>query len=166
MRVRADDRLLRIGNAAGEAHPIIGEGMSMALQSAGLLCAELLAPADARAAAAALAAPCKGDPCSPACQRDVARRYARAWRRAFVPRLRLAAWFAHAAMRPAPSSLLISLAARWPALLTQGACWGGKVDAACPAAAMAALQSLGADRFDAPPPEPHGAARRSLRKIT
>ena len=166
VRVRADDRLLRIGNAAGEAHPIIGEGMSMALQSAWLLCAELLAPAGARDVAPARAGWCKGDPRSPARQRDVARRYARAWRRTFVPRLRLAALFAHAAMRPGPSALLISLAARWPALLTQGACWGGKVDAACPAAAMAALQSTGADRFDTPPPEPHGAARRSLRKIT
>ena len=182
VRVRDDDRLLRIGNAAGEAHPIIGEGMSMALQSAWLLCAELLAPAPARAAASAAArnaapaaaraaasaraARCERDPRSPARQRDVARRYARAWRRAFAPRLRLAALFAHAAMRPGPSALLMSLAARCPALLTRGACWGGKVDAACPAAAMAALQSTGADRCDTPPPEPHGAARRSLRKIT
>ena len=36
------DGLFRIGNAAGEAHPIIGEGISMALQSAWLLCARLL----------------------------------------------------------------------------------------------------------------------------
>jgi 2-polyprenyl-6-methoxyphenol hydroxylase-like FAD-dependent oxidoreductase len=34
IRLRGDDRILRIGNAAAEAHPIIGEGMSMAMQSA------------------------------------------------------------------------------------------------------------------------------------
>ena len=32
----------RIGNAAGEAHPIIGEGLSIAMQSAWLLCARLV----------------------------------------------------------------------------------------------------------------------------
>jgi 2-polyprenyl-6-methoxyphenol hydroxylase-like FAD-dependent oxidoreductase len=203
VRLRADDRLLRIGNAAGEAHPIIGEGMSMALQSAWLLCAELLAPADDDAAAApALDAPWAsdprtrdaadrrsmatrvdasaprdgdprgpvtqrdGDPRSPARQRVVARRYAHAWRRTFAPRLRLAALFAHVAMRPASSALLITLTARWPGLLTRGARWGGKVDTSCTAATMAALQSPGADRPDTPPPQPHGAARRSLRKTT
>jgi len=153
VRVRADDRLLRVGNAAGEAHPIIGEGMSMALQSAGLLCAELLASSDDA-----------GDPRSPACQRVVARRYARAWRHAFAARLRLAALFAHAAMRPSASALLMALAARWPGLLTNGARRGGKVETSCTAATMAALQSLGADRPDTRSPQPCGAAGRSLRK--
>ena len=32
-----------IGNAAAEAHPIIGEGISMAMQSAWLLCVRLIA---------------------------------------------------------------------------------------------------------------------------
>ena len=39
---RADGRFM-IGNAAAEAHPIIGEGISMAMQSAWLLCARLIA---------------------------------------------------------------------------------------------------------------------------
>ena len=43
IRLQASDSILRIGNAAGEAHPIIGEGMSMALQSAWMLCTLLLA---------------------------------------------------------------------------------------------------------------------------
>ncbi len=42
IHLRPGDDMFRIGNAAGEAHPIIGEGMSMALQSAWLLCAQLL----------------------------------------------------------------------------------------------------------------------------
>jgi len=112
VRVRADDALLRVGNAAGEAHPIIGEGISMALQSAALLADELLAYGSAEAAAARHA--------------HVARRYARAWRLAFAPRLRLAAAFAHAAMNPGASTLLMALARAWPGLLTEGARRGGK----------------------------------------
>ena len=37
VRLHKRDRLFRVGNAAGETHPLIGEGMSMALQSAFLL---------------------------------------------------------------------------------------------------------------------------------
>jgi len=113
VHLRTDDALLRIGNAAGEAHPIIGEGMSMALQSAFLLARELLAHGDAARAAAA--------------HREVAARHARAWRRAFAPRLALAAAFAHAAMRPRSAALLCALARAWPRLLTEGARRGGKV---------------------------------------
>ena len=111
-RVRADDALLRVGNAAGEAHPIIGEGISMALQSAALLAGELLAHGSAAAAAARHA--------------ELARRYAQAWRRAFAPRLRLASLFAHAAMRPGAAALLMALVHAWPGLLTEGARRGGK----------------------------------------
>jgi len=130
IRLRADDTLLRIGNAAGEAHPIIGEGMSMALQSSWLLCAELLAPAF--------------DPRGATRQRALARRYAQAWRQAFAPRLRLAALFAHAAMRPVASALLMPLAARWPALLTHGARWGGKITPLAEAATLDSLPALAA----------------------
>ena len=35
-----------IGNAAGEAHPIVGEGISMAFQSAWLLCEQLIRDQD------------------------------------------------------------------------------------------------------------------------
>ena len=114
VRLRADDALLRIGNAAGEAHPIIGEGISMALQSAALLCTRLL---EAGAAPAVM---------DRAAQRRIAARHALEWRRRFEPRLRLAATFAHAAMRPASAAVLVQLARRWPGLLTHGARWGGK----------------------------------------
>ena len=40
-RLRADG-VFAVGNAAGEAHPIIAEGISMAIQSAWLLCVRLL----------------------------------------------------------------------------------------------------------------------------
>ena len=114
VRIAAADKMFCIGNAAGEAHPILGEGISMALQSAALLCRHLLGDVDSRAPTAAL-------------QAMLQRRYAAAWQREFAPRVRLAALFAHAAMRPRSATLLMALAQRWPALLTRGARWGGKV---------------------------------------
>lgn len=115
VRVERSDGIFRVGNAAGEAHPILGEGMSMALQSAALLCRHLLG------GAAAAAVP------DAAAQAWLQRNYAAAWRHAFVPRLRLAAVFAHLAMRPRGAAALMLLLRLWPGLLTQGARWGGKV---------------------------------------
>jgi 2-polyprenyl-6-methoxyphenol hydroxylase-like FAD-dependent oxidoreductase len=114
VRVSAQDEIFRVGNAAGEAHPLLGEGLSMALQSACLLGKRLAdcGPAGMRTAA------------SQAVQQAG---HAAEWRREFTPRLRLAAAFAHTAMRPARSALLMRLARTWPGLLTRGARWGGKV---------------------------------------
>ena len=111
----ADDGVFRIGNAAGEAHPILGEGMSMALQSAALLCSLLLGQPGTTAVPDGSA------------QAGLQRRYAAAWRQQFAPRLRLAAVFAHLAMRPRSAAALMQLVRMWPGLLTQGARWGGKV---------------------------------------
>jgi flavin-dependent dehydrogenase len=108
------DGIFRIGNAAGEAHPIIGEGMSMALQSAWLLCGQLL---DEKSDVG------RSDP---AWQRQQLRRYAAQWRRAFAPRLRFAAVLAHVAMRPMMVKPILAVLQRWPHLLTTGARWGGK----------------------------------------
>jgi flavin-dependent dehydrogenase len=119
IRLRADDAMFRIGNAAGEAHPLIGEGMSMALQSAWLLGALLLQRAGP--------APLPGDdPASAAWQREVAMRYAAVWKHHFSTRLRLAAGFAHACMRPASSAPLLGATRLWPGLLTRAANWSGK----------------------------------------
>ncbi len=116
IRLYGDDALFRIGNAAGEAHPIIGEGMSMAIQSAWCLCAHLVAsrPRDAVAA-------------DPVWQRAVRQRHMADWRRQFAPRLRLASAFAHIAMRPAAFAPVLGLVGRWPALLTRAAAWSGKI---------------------------------------
>lgn len=132
IRLGAGDAMFRIGNAAGEAHPIVGEGISMALQSAWLLCAHLLGPQtdDTANAGTAFSTTTTAVPHtsirSEAWQRAMALRYATAWRRQFAPRLWLAAAFAHAAMRPTASGPLIALARAWPGLLTQGASWSGK----------------------------------------
>ena len=143
IRLRQDDTLFRIGNAAGEAHPIIGEGMSMALQSACLLCAQLLRPALQH-----------GGLSGAAWQRGVRKRYAAEWRRHFAPRLRLAAAFAHLAMRPAMASPLLALLSRWPALLTHGARWSGKVSCAPTPATMAWLASGSGAKYIDPAVDP------------
>ena len=125
IRLRADDAILRIGSAAGEAHPILGEGISMALQSAALLCSRLLAgPTPGRAPEAGP-------------QAVIAHDYAVQWRARFAPRLRVAALLAQVAMRRQPAALLLGLAKAWPGLLTQGARWGGKMSCAPELTALA-----------------------------
>lgn len=135
VHLQRGDEVFRIGNAAGEAHPIIGEGISMALQSAFLLCADLVrAPRQDGAVAGA------------AWQRGVREHYAAEWRRHFLRRLRMAAAFAHLAMRPATSAAMLVLLGRWPTLLTRGAAWGGKVHCTTDATTIAALAcSAGTD---------------------
>ncbi|HUX74852.1 MAG TPA: FAD-dependent monooxygenase [Steroidobacteraceae bacterium] len=116
IHLRRSDDLLRIGNAAGEAHPIIGEGLSMAIQSAWLLCAHLL-----RASARHDGLPDRRQ------LRVVRDRYASDWRRHFTRRLHVAAVLAHLAMHPRFSARLVPLLGRRAALLGRAARWGGKV---------------------------------------
>jgi 2-polyprenyl-6-methoxyphenol hydroxylase-like FAD-dependent oxidoreductase len=122
------DTLLRIGNAAGEAHPIVGEGISMALQSAALLGEALLQDGQRGGAGAAQR------------HQQLRQRHAARWRRTFAPRLALAAAFAQIAMRPRSARLLLALLARWPALLTHGAAWCGKADSALSPEMLAGIQ--------------------------
>lgn len=103
--------LFMVGNAAAEAHPIIGEGISMAMQSSWLLCRKLIA--------------CPNK--SGRTLRAVFEDYPRAWRRHFATRLRLAALFAHLAMRPQFGKALLPVLQRWPGMITQGAYLSGKV---------------------------------------
>lgn len=102
-----------IGNAAGEAHPIIGEGISMAIQSAWLLADNLAGN--------------KQEMSDKQKQMRLHRQYAAAWQRNFAPRIRLAALFAHVAMRPVLADCMFPLLKRYPQLLTRVARWGGKV---------------------------------------
>ncbi len=102
----------QVGNAAGETHPLIGEGISMALESAFLLTSRLIMqPVAALDAGRA---------------REIHRDYAAAWRGAFARRLRLAAAYAHFAMRPALSAPATALLRSWPPVLTVAARWAGK----------------------------------------
>lgn len=131
-----------IGNAAAEAHPIIGEGISMAIQSAWLLCARLIACRDALLQGIG----------AQQRQREIQLRYAVEWRQHFRSRLRLAAWFAQAAMRPAVMSHLMPIAHHTRRVLTQGARWSGKVRCAPDPDAIRRLVAMSAWAHSQPSP--------------
>jgi 2-polyprenyl-6-methoxyphenol hydroxylase-like FAD-dependent oxidoreductase len=107
-----DGQVFLVGNAAGESHPLIGEGIAMALQSAHLLAAHLSGQ--------------RPETLDFTRTWELNRRYAGAWRAAFAPRIRFAAAVAHAAMEPRLASLSHALVRRWPGLLTRAARWAGK----------------------------------------
>jgi flavin-dependent dehydrogenase len=90
-----------IGNAAGEAHPLVAEGISMAIQSAWLLDRSLA-----------------GGP-----------GYAAEWQRHFALRVRASSVFAALTVSPATGAAAIALLRRAPAMLTWGARWSGKAHA-------------------------------------
>ena len=118
IRVGTGCGVFRVGNAAGESHALIGEGISMALQSAALLAAMLT-----RSPAAAIRGRFGV---------ELHRSYAAAWCRAFAPRLRLAAIYAHVAMRPSLAEPARALLCRWPAFLSGAALLAGKAATAAP----------------------------------
>ena len=131
VRLGRGDGVFRIGNAAGEAHPIVGEGISMALQSAFVLAAQI-APLREQLLGEATAAPV---------QRRAIADYEALWRRRFARRLGVAAVFAHAAMRPAFARAAWPLLRRWPGVLTQGARFSGKTRCAPEAARLVAASN-------------------------
>jgi flavin-dependent dehydrogenase len=113
IRARFADGVFCIGNAAGEAHPIIAEGISMAMQSAWLLC-ERLGVRKCRAASSEALG-------------EIGKEYSRDWRRSFGARIRAAKLFAGLAVRPGAVGLLLPVMGWFPGLLTFGAWWSGKV---------------------------------------
>ena len=166
VHTRRSDAAFCIGNAIGEAHPIIGEGMSMAMQSAWLLCSHLLQATRPTGRVAHDTAACPSDgslvgsPVSLTAaqaagrwQAGVQRRYRAEWRRLFLPRLRLAAAFAHMAMRPMLSAQILALLRARPGLLAWGAQritrWAGKLDCALD---PGTVTQLGASNGRAGPP--------------
>lgn len=100
IRPRHDDGIFFTGNIAGEAHPVIAEGISMAIQSSGLLTQLLIA--------------------------DRGERYAQEWIRRFAPRVRAAAVFAQLAMRTPTRAASLALLRAAPGLLGLGARLSGK----------------------------------------
>lgn len=104
--------IFAVGNAAAEAHPIVAEGISMAIQSAHLLCEQLITSRVRQP--------------SPAVLETIHAAYEAAWRRNFSSRLRVAALFAHLFMRPLGARLAAITLKLVPGLLTRGARWSGK----------------------------------------
>jgi len=118
IRTFGRDGIFAVGNAAAEAHPIVAEGISIAIQSAALLCAQLIAHPELRSAQAGSAGVLKG----------VRDGYARAWRDNFSRRVFVAAAFAHVFMRPVSTRIAATLLEHFPQLLTEGARWTGKAE--------------------------------------
>ena len=111
------DGIFLVGNAAGEAHPAVAEGISMAMQSSWLLVQHLVSPKSAGH--------------RPATADVAARAYARAWTRAFAWRIRTAALIAHWAMHPSAVAAAVPLLRLFPLVLTESARQTGKVTALC-----------------------------------
>lgn len=105
--------VFRVGNVAGESHPIIAEGQSMAIQSAWLLAAALEGV----------------DIHDPAARGAAGQRYTRAWRKQFTTRIRAAAVFSHLAMRPGVADAAGAVIQRVPRILHVGARLSGKTRA-------------------------------------
>ena len=106
------DGIFLVGNAAGEAHPVVAEGIGMALQSAEKLCDRLTAGSTAALSPERIAA--------------VMRDYSAAWRRTIAPRIRAASLIAHWATRPAAVSCALPVLRAFPGVLTAGARLSGK----------------------------------------
>lgn len=118
LRPRGEPGVFLIGNAAGEAHPIIAEGITMALHSARLLCELLIARHEEAWAGQALPA--------------IAREYAARWRKNFSSRLYAGALFANLALTTQGSAAAMAVLGRFPAMLTAGARWSGKIKPVLP----------------------------------
>lgn len=101
-----------VGNAAAEAHPIVAEGISIAIQSAALL-AETLGPFSR-------------DASTPTALAAAHSQYERRWRRNFAPRMRASAMYAQLFMRPLPTQIAMASMQVFPSLLRIGAAWSGK----------------------------------------
>lgn len=101
IRPRQRDGVYFVGNVAGEAHPIIAEGISMAIQSGALLSRLLMSGREAD--------------------------YARAWHSRFALRIQAAAVFAQLAERGDTRRFCQTVISRFPAMLDWGAQLSGKV---------------------------------------
>ncbi len=104
------DGIFRVGNLAGESHPIIAEGISMALQSGWMLAQELGKSGDWSGT-----------------ERNAAgERYMRAWRHQFSTRIRAASLLARLAIFPVTAMAMRTLVELLPSSLTIGAALSGK----------------------------------------
>lgn len=114
IRPRYTEGVFFVGNSAGEAHPIVAEGISMALQSAWLL-AHLLIGMQKEGIKHTLI--------------DVGKEYAKKWHSHCAPRIHAAHVFTQIAIRPQVVAFLLPLFKRFPGLISYGAKLSGKVRA-------------------------------------
>lgn len=114
IRTRHKDGIFLVGNAAGESHPIIAEGISMAIQSSWLLAQNLIKKNPRSLTETGL--------------NEALRQYDREWLKAFKPRIKAAEVFANLAMSSASRTIISPLLRTFPSLLTLGARLSGKVN--------------------------------------
>jgi flavin-dependent dehydrogenase len=104
--------IFQVGNAAGEAHPVIAEGISIALQSAWLLARGLVE--------------WRRDGAAPGRMAVIAAAYADAWRKRFAHRLHASQAIAHWAMHPRLVAATLPLLRCFPAFLNWSSRLSGK----------------------------------------
>ena len=113
IRARYADDIFRVGNLAGESHPIIAEGISMALQSGWMLAQQLAVSRswgpEERAAAG--------------------KRYSTAWSKQFSARIRMASLLARLSILPMGAAVMRTFVRALPASLSIGATLSGKTKA-------------------------------------
>ena len=112
IRICYSDGIFFVGNVAGEAHPIVAEGISMAMQSSWLLTQQLVARQEDAVTSRSMA--------------EIGTDYGMAWKDLFATRIHAAALFAHIAMRPSTAALCLRILKKFPGLLTFGAHLSGK----------------------------------------
>ncbi len=118
IRVSGKDHNLgvfRVGNAAGEAHPIVAEGLTMAMQGGWLLAERLIQWKEQGGSQDKLS--------------SVSSHYAKSWRANFAPRLRTASVLAQWATRQTTVHLSLPVLRWFPRILYWGAKMSGKATA-------------------------------------
>lgn len=110
IRAAYEEDIFRVGNIAGESHPIIAEGISMALQSGWLLAQELGKERQWHSSG----------------RRAAGNRYSQAWRKQFATRVHLSSGLAQLAISPLATTVLTAIVRAFPATLSIGASWSGK----------------------------------------
>jgi flavin-dependent dehydrogenase len=127
IRRRYADGVFFVGNIAGEAHPVVAEGISMAMQSAWLLSQILLVRQDEILSGKKYA--------------DAGQDYTKQWNAHFSNRIYAAALFAQLVMRPKTIRMLLPILKLFPTILTFGAKLSGKVKQVVPATISTKLTS-------------------------
>lgn len=112
------DGIFYIGNIAGEAHPIVAEGISMAMQSAWILSQILLLH--------------QNEILSGHHHIAIGKYYTKLWNKHFASRIYAASMFAQIAMRPWASNRILPILKLFPGILTFGAKLSGKIKQVVP----------------------------------
>ncbi|MGA8172536.1 MAG: NAD(P)/FAD-dependent oxidoreductase [Methylocystis sp.] len=100
-----------VGNIAGESHPLIAEGISMAMQGAHLLARHLIAQQDNLA---------------PEAQQKLGAKYTAEWKACFAPRIYAAELFARLTVPASVAAITMPMVAGFPGILTIGSRIAGK----------------------------------------